>query len=182
VRPLMNSLASRASDWDLGSMTPKPPWVVGSASVSHLTLAHASASLPPQMKFLKTPLTWQHILGLGFQHATRCHIEASRTWFATKILPANESMLWLQLMSLPLRAIIIVSKFASGGRWKPTWILRYWVPSPLGIHLRPSSLPHSHVLVGPDGGRFVLVDFCPGCAAEGLEDLLCPVHVGQGAL
>ncbi len=64
------------------------------------------------MKFLMTPLTWQHILRLGFQHAAKYHIDASRTWFATRILPASESMMWLQLISLPLRAIIIVSKFA----------------------------------------------------------------------
>jgi hypothetical protein len=44
------------------------------------------------------------------------HIEASRTWLATRILPARESLLWLQLMSLPLRANIILSKFASEGR------------------------------------------------------------------
>ncbi len=83
--------------------------------MSHFTLALASASLPPQMKFLMTPRTWQHILGLGFQHAAKYHIDAKRTWFATRIRPAKESVLWLQLMSLPLRAIIIVSKFAWGG-------------------------------------------------------------------
>jgi len=54
--------------------------------------------------------------------------------------------MWLQLMSLPLRAIIIVSKFASRGRWKLTWIPRYRVPSPAGIHLGLSSPPHSQVL------------------------------------
>jgi hypothetical protein len=94
--------------------------VVGSASESHLTLARAGASLPPQIKFLTTLWTWQHILGLGFQHAARYHIEASKTWFATKILPAKDKLFWLQLMSLPLRASIILSKFASGGKWKST--------------------------------------------------------------
>jgi hypothetical protein len=68
------------------------------------------------MKFFITPLTWEHILWLGFQDAVMYHIEASRTWFATRILPARESLLWLQLMSLPLRASIILSKFASEGR------------------------------------------------------------------
>jgi hypothetical protein len=29
-------------------------------------------------------------------------------------------LLWLQLMSLLLRASIILSKFALGGRWEPT--------------------------------------------------------------
>jgi len=53
--PLMNSLARRASDWDLGSVTPSPPRVVGRANVSHLTLARVGASLPPHMKFLMTP-------------------------------------------------------------------------------------------------------------------------------
>ncbi len=47
ARPLMKSLASNASDWALGSVTPRPPWEVGSARVSHLTLARVSASLPP---------------------------------------------------------------------------------------------------------------------------------------
>jgi hypothetical protein len=68
------------------------------------------------MKFLTTPLTWEHILGLGFQDAAMYHIEARRTWFATSILLAMESLLLLQLMSLPLRDTIIFSKFASGGR------------------------------------------------------------------
>jgi hypothetical protein len=55
-------------------------------------------------------------LGLRFQQAARYQRDASRTWLATKILPAKESELWLQLMSLPLRLTIIVSKFASVGR------------------------------------------------------------------
>jgi hypothetical protein len=76
-------------------MTPSPPGAIGSANVSHLTLARAGASLPPHMKFLMTPLTWPHILGFGFQHAARYQSDASRTWFATKILPANENVLWL---------------------------------------------------------------------------------------
>jgi hypothetical protein len=52
-------------------------------------------------------------------------------------------LLLLQLMSLPLRASIIVSKFASDGKWKLTWIPRYLVPFPFGIHFSPSSFPHS---------------------------------------
>jgi hypothetical protein len=68
------------------------------------------------MKFLTTPLTLEHIMGLRFQDAAMYHIEASRTWFATNILPAKESLLLLQLISLPLKDNIIFSKFISGGR------------------------------------------------------------------
>jgi hypothetical protein len=42
------------------------------------------------MKFLTTPQTWLHILGFGFQHTARYHMEVRSTWFATKILPARE--------------------------------------------------------------------------------------------
>jgi len=97
------------------------------------------------MKFLTTPLTWAHIQGLGFQHMTRYHIEAMRTWFAPRILPAKNNWLWLQLMSLILRTSIILSKLASGGRWGPTWTPRYRVPAPSEIHLRPTSVPQSQV-------------------------------------
>ncbi len=38
---------------------------------------------------------------------------------ATKILPANERELWLQLMSLALRFSIMESKFTFVGRRKP---------------------------------------------------------------
>jgi hypothetical protein len=68
------------------------------------------------MKFLITPLTWAHIHGLGFQHVAKYHIEARRTWFATRILPTNEKLLWLELMNLLLKANIILSKLASEGR------------------------------------------------------------------
>jgi len=44
ARPLTSNLASRASDWVLGSMIPKPLWEVGSVSVSHLTLARPCRS------------------------------------------------------------------------------------------------------------------------------------------
>jgi hypothetical protein len=111
--------------------------------VSHLTLAHVGASLPPHIKFLISALTWLHILGSGFQHAARYQVDAKRTWFATSVFPASESLLLLQLISLPLRANIIVSKFASGGKWNPTWIPRYLVFFPFVIHLSPSSSPHS---------------------------------------
>ncbi len=47
VRPFTSNLASSTSDWNLGSVTPKPPWAVGSARVSHFTLALAGTSLPP---------------------------------------------------------------------------------------------------------------------------------------
>ncbi len=72
--------------------------------------------LAPPYEISDDPLTWQHVLGLRFQQAARYQRDASRTWLATKILPAKESELWLQLMSLPLRLTIIVSKFASVGR------------------------------------------------------------------
>ncbi len=143
ANPLTKSFASKASDWDLGSVTPSPPCAIGSASVSHLTLAQVGASLPPQIKFLMSPLTWLLILGSGFQQAARYHIEARRTWLATIILLANERALLLQMMSLLLRASVIESKFASRGKWKPTWIPRYLVPFPFGIHFRPTSSPHT---------------------------------------
>jgi hypothetical protein len=37
------------------------------------------------MKFLTTPRTWLHILGFGFQAAAKYHMEARRTWLATRI-------------------------------------------------------------------------------------------------
>jgi hypothetical protein len=64
---------------------------------------------------------------------------------ATKILPARDNWLWLQLMSLLFRAIIILSKFTSGGRWELTCTPRYLMPSPSGTHLRPTSVPHCQV-------------------------------------
>ncbi len=79
TRPLMKSLANNASDWALGSVTPKPPWEVGSATVSHLTLARVGASLCPHIKFLMSPLTWLHIFGSRFQHVARYQIDASKT-------------------------------------------------------------------------------------------------------
>ncbi len=93
VSPLIRSLASKAFDWDLGSVTPSPPWVKGSASVSHLTFAQVGTSLPPQMKFLMRPLTWLLILGSEFQQVARYQVDARRTWFATRILLANERAL-----------------------------------------------------------------------------------------
>jgi len=95
ARPLVRSLTRSASDWALGLIIPSPPLEVGITIVSHFTLARAGASRPPQMKFLTIPLIWEHILGLGFQDAAKYHVEASRTWFATSILPARESRLLL---------------------------------------------------------------------------------------
>ncbi len=152
-------------------MIPSLPWVIGITMVLHFTFARVGASLLPQMKFLTTPLTWEHILGLGFQDAAMYHIEASRTWFATSILPARDSLLLLQLTSLPLRDTIIVLKFVAGVRWEPTWTPRYQVPSPFGIHLRPSSTPHCQSL------SFLLaqivVDLCQFIfAPEALQKML----------
>jgi hypothetical protein len=76
------------------------------------------------MKFLTRPLTWLLILGSGFQQAARYQSEARRTWFATRILPARERALWLHVISLALSVDIIEAKFASVGRWNPTWIPR----------------------------------------------------------
>ncbi|CAK9212756.1 unnamed protein product [Sphagnum troendelagicum] len=90
-----NSFASRASDYVLGSMIPRPPLEIGRESMSHFTLALADVALPPQMKFRTTPHTWLHILGLGFQHAVRYHMDVSRTCLATRILPARDRLLWL---------------------------------------------------------------------------------------
>jgi len=84
--------------------------------------------------------------GLGFQHAARYQVEARRTWLATRILPARESLLLLHVISLPLRVSIIFSKLDSRGRWKPTWIPRYCVPDPFGSHRSPTSSPHDQVL------------------------------------
>ncbi len=141
ARPLVRSLAKSASDWTLGSIIPSPPLEVGIAIVSHFTLACAGASRPPHMKFLTMPLIWEHILGLGFQDAAMYHMEANRTWFATRILPARENRLLLQLMSLFFKDSLIFPKFASGGRWEPTCTPRYLVPSPSGIHLSPTFSP-----------------------------------------
>ncbi len=43
-------------------------------------------------------------------------------------------------------------------------------------------LPGLFSLAGPDYSRLAPVDFGSGRVAKGLEDLLCHVHVGQGAL
>ncbi len=90
----MRSFARKALDCVLGSMMPRPPLEIGRMSVSHFTFAWAGVALPPQIKFLITPCIWLHILGLGFQHAARYHMEANRTWLATRILPARERLLW----------------------------------------------------------------------------------------
>jgi hypothetical protein len=90
--PLTKSLARSASDCALGSMIPRPPLHKGNVRESHLTLARVLEAFPPQMKFHTTPIIWLHIFGLGFQQATRYHIEESNTWLATKILPARERL------------------------------------------------------------------------------------------
>jgi hypothetical protein len=41
---------------------------------------------------------------------------------------------------------INAAKFASGGKWKPTWIPKYFVPLPFGIHFNPLVSPHSQLL------------------------------------
>ncbi len=127
-------------------MIPRPPWEVGRTRVSHYTFALALASFPLHIKFFTTPRTWLHILGFGFQAAAKYHMEARSTWFATSILPANERRHVLQLISFPLSAESILSKFASRGRWNPTWIPRYLTPLPFGIHWSPTSRPHSQSL------------------------------------
>ncbi len=79
ARPLIRNFASRAFDWVLGFMIPRPALVVGRAKVSHLTLALAFESFPPHMKFRTTPRTWLHILGFEFHHTAKYHMEARRT-------------------------------------------------------------------------------------------------------
>jgi len=49
-------------------------------------------------------------------------------------------------MSFPLRVSINAAKFALGGKWKPTWIPKYLVPLPFGIHFNASASPHSKLL------------------------------------
>jgi hypothetical protein len=143
ARPLMRSFAKSAFDWVFGSMIPSPPLVVGRTRLSQFTFALALVAFPPHMKFLTTLQTWLHILGFGFQHAARYHMETRNTWFATRILPARERRQVLQLTSLPLSAINILSKLASGGRWNLTWIPKYLTPLPSGTHWSPTSWPHS---------------------------------------
>ncbi len=146
ARPLMRSFANKASDWVCESIIPRPPWEVGRTSISHLTFALALVVFPLHIKFLTTPHTWLHILGFGFQDAARYHMEARSTWFATRILTASKRRQVLQLISFPLSADSILSKLASGGRWKPTWIPRYLTPLPFGIHWSPTSRPYSQSL------------------------------------
>ncbi len=55
ANPLTKSFASKASDWDLGSVTPSLPCAIGSSSVSHLTLARVGVSLPPPNKVSNEP-------------------------------------------------------------------------------------------------------------------------------
>jgi hypothetical protein len=73
-------------------MIPRPSLDKGSVRESHLTLARVLEAFPPQMKFRTTPLIRLHILGLGFQQATKYHIEESNTWLATRILPVRERL------------------------------------------------------------------------------------------
>ncbi|CAM6069643.1 unnamed protein product [Sphagnum tenellum] len=87
--PLIRSLARRASKWVFGSMIPRPPWAVGSINMSHLTLARAGASLPPQMKLLTTPLTWQSELGTSYDPVSQDAKEASET-FSRRVSEALE--------------------------------------------------------------------------------------------
>ncbi len=83
------------------------------------------------------------MVGFGFQAVAMYHMEVKSTWFTTRILPAKESRQVLQLINLPLRAMTILLKLASGGRWNPTWIPRYLTPLPSETHWSPTSWPHS---------------------------------------
>jgi hypothetical protein len=96
------------------------------------------------MKFHTAPLIWLHILGLGFQQAAKYHIEENNTWLATKILPAGERLQLPQAIISPFRASMSFSKLASMGSRKPIWMPKYQTPCPSGIHLNPTSCPHSH--------------------------------------
>jgi hypothetical protein len=99
----------------MGSMIPSPPLDKGSVRESHLTLAHVLEAFSPQMKFRTTPLIWLHILGLGFQHATRYHIEENNIWLATRILPAREGLHLPQAIIFLFKASMSFSKLASMG-------------------------------------------------------------------
>jgi hypothetical protein len=61
ANPLIKSFASKASDYILGSMMPRPPLEIGWMSVSHFTFARAGVALPPQIKFLIIPRASLHI-------------------------------------------------------------------------------------------------------------------------
>ncbi len=121
-RPHISSLVSRASDCTLGSMIPRSPHDRGSMRESHLTFAQVLDTLLPQMKFRTTPLTWLHILGLGFQQGTMYHMDESKTWLAIRILLTRERMQLSHAIILPFKEVMSLSKFASTRSQKPTWM------------------------------------------------------------
>jgi hypothetical protein len=125
-------------------MIPRPPLDKGSVRESHLTLAHVLEAFPPQMKFHTTPLIWLHILELGFQHATKYHIKENNIWLATKNFPTRKRLHLPQAIIFPFRVNMSFSKLASSNSRKPIWMPKYRTPCPPGIHLSPTSCPHSH--------------------------------------
>ncbi len=114
---------------------------------SHLTLAWVLDALPPQMKLRTTPQTWLHILGLGFQHVAKYHIEERRIWLATRILPAKERLQCPHAIIFFLKKNISLTKFAFVGSRKPIWTPRYRTLSLSGIDFNPTSYPHSQSLL-----------------------------------
>ncbi len=125
-------------------MIPRSPLDKGSVRESHLTLARVLEAFSPQMKFCTISLIWLHILGLGFQHAAKYHIEENNTWLATGILLARERLHLPQAIIFPFRVSMNFSKLASVGSHKPIWMPKYRTPCPSGIHLSSTSCPHSH--------------------------------------
>jgi hypothetical protein len=125
-------------------MIPRPLLDKGSLRESHLTLARVLEVFPPQMKFHTTLLIWLHILGLGFQRDAKYHIEENNTWLATIILSMRERLHLPQAIIFPFRVSMNFSKLTSTGSRKPIWMPKYQTPCPLGIHLSPTSCPHSH--------------------------------------
>ncbi len=125
-------------------MIPRPLLDKGSVKESHLTLAHVLETFPPQMKFRTTPLIRLHILGLGFQQATKYHIEENNIWLAIRILQVRKKLHLPQAIIFLFRVNMSFSKLAFMGNRKPIWMPKYRTPCPSGIHLSPTSSPHSH--------------------------------------
>ncbi len=97
------------------------------------------------MRFRTTPLIWLHILGLGFQQATKYHIEKNNTWLATRILLTRERLHLPHAIIFPFTVSMSFSKLALAGSRKLIWMFKYRTPYHSGIHHNPISCPHSHL-------------------------------------
>ncbi len=141
---LTKSLARSALDCALGSMIPRLPLDKGSVRESHLTLACVLEAFPLQMKFHTTLLIWLHILKLGFQQTAKYHIEENNTWLATRILLVGKRLHLPHAIILPFKVNMNFPKLTLVGSRKPIWMPKYQTLCPSGIHLSPTSCPHSH--------------------------------------